>query len=168
MPYASLLHNSSQATVGNLGMTAAGRRKTDTTRRVAVSAETSADASDASYVPTVVKKAEEVQVAMVHHTKHAAAQCQCMPDDVQAAIRAGLRSNPLFESLAPDLLLKIVDAMVIKEHTEGSMVIRQVSDYYGLQGAESIGWHGTPEVAYCAHSRESNAVQDTRCPLPYT
>ena len=68
MPYTSLLHNSSQATVGNLSMTAAGRRKTDTTRRVAVSAETSADALDDSYVPTVVEKAEDVQVAMVHHT----------------------------------------------------------------------------------------------------
>ena len=52
-----------------------------------------------------------------------------MPNNLQAAIRAGLRSNPLFESLAPDLLQKIVDAMAIKEHTEGSMVIRQVSDY---------------------------------------
>ena len=87
---------------------------------------------------------------------------QCMPNNVQAAIRAGLRSNPLFESLAPDLLQKIVDAMAIKEHTEGSMVIRQVSDYYGLQGAGSIGVaSGTPAVAYCAHSPEPNAVHDT-------
>ena len=57
-------------------MTAAGRRKTDTTRRVAVSAETSAEASDAPYVPTVVEKTEDVQVAMVHcKLNHAAAQC---------------------------------------------------------------------------------------------
>ena len=76
MPYTSLLHNSSQATAGNLSMTAAGRRKTDTTRRVAVSAETSAEASDAPYVPTVVEKTEDVQVAMEHcKLNHAAAQC---------------------------------------------------------------------------------------------
>ena len=55
-----------QATVGKLSMTAAGRRKTDTTRRVAVSAETGGDASDASYTPPVVDKAEDVQAAMMH------------------------------------------------------------------------------------------------------
>lgn len=55
-----------QATVGKLSMTAAGRRKTDTTRRVAVSAETGVDASDASYTPPVVEKAEDVQAAMMH------------------------------------------------------------------------------------------------------
>ena len=53
-----------QATAGKLSMTAAGRRKTDTTRRVAVSAETGVDAADASYAPPVVEKAEDVQAAM--------------------------------------------------------------------------------------------------------
>ena len=50
-------------------MTAAGRRKTDTTRRVAVSAETGVDASDASYTPPVVEKAEDVQAAMKMHQR---------------------------------------------------------------------------------------------------
>ena len=44
-------------------MTAAGRRKTDTTRRVAVSAEMGVDAADASYAPPVVEKPEDVQAA---------------------------------------------------------------------------------------------------------
>ena len=52
--------------MGKLSMTAAGRRKTDTTRRVAVSAETGGDASVASYTPPVVEKAEDVQAAMMH------------------------------------------------------------------------------------------------------
>lgn len=52
--------------MGKLSMTAAGRRMTDTTRRVAVSAETGVDASDASYAPPVVEKAEDVQAAMMH------------------------------------------------------------------------------------------------------
>lgn len=54
--------------------------------------------------------------------------------NVQAAIRAGLRSNPLFEPLAPDLLQKIVDAMGPKEHAEGSVVIRQVWDHVRIAG----------------------------------
>ena len=92
---------------------------------------------------------------------------QCMPNNVQAAIRAGLRSNPLFESLAPDLLQKIVDAMAIKEHTEGSMVIRQVSDYYGLQGAGSIGVaSGTPAVAHTSHSPTPCTTPDAHSPIP--
>ena len=90
MPYTSLLHNSSQATASNLSMTAAGRRKTDTTRRVAVSAETSAEASDAPYVPTVVEKAEDVQVPVVHHTK----ACSCpMPNACPITCRR--RSAPV-------------------------------------------------------------------------
>ena len=83
-----------QATVGKLTMTAAGRRKTDTTRRVAVSAETGNDNSDAAYEPPVIEKAE----------------------DVQAQIREGLRSNPLFEQLEPDLVRQIVDAVELKQH----------------------------------------------------
>ena len=94
---------------------------------------------------------------------------QCMPNNVQAAIRAGLRSNPLFESLAPDLLQKIVDAMAIKEHTEGSMVIRQVSDYYGLQGAGSIGWqvvHLRLLTAPTVHSPTPCTIPDAHSPIP--
>ena len=81
-----------------------GRRKTTTTRRVAVSAETENNTEDASdYVAPVIDK----------------------PPDVKTQIKKGLTNNPLFESLEAALLDVIVDAVSAKEFEAGAVVIQQ-------------------------------------------
>ena len=89
-----------------LQISAAGRRKTATSRRIAVSAEKNQDGAELStYLPPVVEKDEADQ----------------------AKIREGLLTNALFEQLEPPLLQQIVMAVERKEHGAGAVVIQQAS-----------------------------------------